>query len=108
MTTTEQAAGRPKDERRYVLRLYIAGMSPRSRRAVSNLHSICDRYLDARADVEVIDLYQNVDKAALAQILGAPTLVRELPEPVRRLIGDLSDEKKVIAALELVDDEEDV
>lgn len=83
---------------RYLLRLYVAGNSPRSRRAIRNLLRICRDHLPERADVEVVDLHQQAQRAREAQILGAPTLVKELPPPRQRIVGDLSDERRVLDA----------
>lgn len=85
---------------RYVLRLYVAGNSPRSQRAVRNLSRICQSYFED-CEIEVIDIYHERESARAQQIVGAPTLIKELPLPLRRLIGDLSDEKKVFAALDI-------
>jgi len=85
---------------RYVLRLYVAGNSPRSQRAVRNLSRICQSYFED-CEIEVIDIYHERERARVQQIVGAPTLIKELPLPLRRLIGDLSDEKKVFAALDI-------
>jgi circadian clock protein KaiB len=81
------------------LRLYVAGNSRRSRTALRNLLSICQEHLPGRFDLEVVDLYEHAHRASEAQILGAPTLVKEYPLPVRRLLGDLSDEQRVLDAL---------
>jgi circadian clock protein KaiB len=86
----------------YKLRLFIAGTSPRSRRTIENLKRICDRYLTDRLDLEVVDIYQRPDLAERDQVVAAPTLVKLAPTPVRRIIGDLSDELRVLRALELV------
>ena len=86
---------------RYVLRLYVTGSTPRSTRAIENLRQICAAELDGRYDLKVIDIYQNPDAAREQQIVAAPTLVRMLPEPIRRVVGDLSDREKVLAGLDL-------
>lgn len=85
------------------LRLYIAGNSPRSRRAVTNLQRICDTYLKGRVDLEVVDIFQQAEKASEADIIAAPTLIKELPAPLRRLLGDLSDDRRVLIALDIDD-----
>jgi circadian clock protein KaiB len=81
------------------LRLFIAGNSLHSQRAVRNLRRICERHLDPRTRVEVIDIHQDREEACREGILGVPTLIKTEPGPLRRLIGDLADERKVIAAL---------
>jgi circadian clock protein KaiB len=87
---------------RYVLRLYVTGLTPRSVCAVSNLRAICDEYLDGRYDLEVIDIYQQPVLARGEQIIAAPTLVKQLPLPMRRIIGDMSDRERVLLGLDLV------
>jgi circadian clock protein KaiB len=92
---------RGPDAPQYKLRLFIAGTSPRSRRTIENLKRICDRYLVDRLDLEVVDIYQRPDLAERDQVVAAPTLVKLAPAPIRRIIGDLSDEPRVLRALEL-------
>lgn len=86
----------------YVLRLYVTGSTPKSRRAIENLHQICEEHLKGRYDLEIVDIYQDSDAARDAQIVAAPTLIKQLPEPLRRVIGDLSDREKVLAGLNLI------
>ena len=97
----EQAAHAPRADR-YVLRLYVTGMTPRSARAIKNLRAICDEYLAGRYDLEVIDIYQQPLLAKGEQIIAAPTLVKKLPLPVRRIIGDMSNRERVLVGLHLV------
>lgn len=94
----EEAARHPG---RYRLALYVAGATQRSARAIANLRRLCEDRLEGRVDFEVIDIYQQVERAREADILGTPTLVKLMPEPVRRLIGDLSDHAVVLRALDL-------
>ena len=89
------------DRELWKLRLYIAGSTPRSLSAVRNLKRICETHLDRRYRVEVIDLLKNPQLAAGDQILAVPTLVRRLPEPLKRIIGDLSNEERVLIGLDL-------
>lgn len=86
---------------RYVLRLFVAGMTPRSRRAIENLRRICDGPLAGRVDLATIDIYQQPHLAELHQVVAAPTLLRLEPLPPRRLIGDLSNEARVLRGLDL-------
>jgi circadian clock protein KaiB len=86
---------------RYVLRLYVTGSTKRSTRAIETTRQICDTHLKGRHDLEVIDLYLNPEAAAREQIIAAPTLVKLLPRPLRRVIGDLSDLPRVLAGLGL-------
>jgi circadian clock protein KaiB len=85
----------------YVLRLYVTGSTSRSARAIEATRQICDTYLKGRHDLQVIDLYEFPEAAAREQIIAAPTLVKLLPEPLRRVIGDLSDRPRVLASLGL-------
>lgn len=85
----------------YVLRLYVTGSTNRSARAIEATRQICDTYLKGRHELEVIDLYQYPEAAAREQIIAAPTLVKLLPAPLRRVIGDLSDRERVLASLGL-------
>jgi circadian clock protein KaiB len=89
------------DGKNQILRLYIAGQTPRSIAAFSNLKRICEEHLAGRYRIEVIDLVQNPQLAAGDQILAVPTLVRRLPEPVRKIIGDLSDVDRVLVGLDI-------
>jgi len=99
--TFERAADTAPAER-YVLRLYVTGMTPRSARAVDNLRAICDEYLEGRYDLEVIDIYQQPLLTKGEQIIAAPTLIKKLPLPVRRIIGDMSNRERVLLGLHLV------
>ena len=87
---------------RYVLRLYVTGMTSRSARAVKNLQAICDEYLEGRYDLEVIDIYQQPVLTKGEQIIAAPTLIKKLPLPMRRIIGDMSNRERVLLGLDLV------
>ncbi len=86
----------------YELRLYVAGQTPKSITAFSNLKRICEENLKGKYRIEVIDLIENPKLAAGDQILAIPTLVRKLPEPVRKIIGDLSNEERVLVGLDLL------
>ncbi|WP_414545583.1 circadian clock KaiB family protein [Nostoc sp. CCY0012] len=83
------------------LRLYVAGQTPKSLKAFANLKKICEEYLEGKYFIEVIDLMQNPQLAKGDQILAIPTLVRKLPEPVKQIIGDLSNTEKVLVGLDL-------
>ena len=97
--TADRAA--PARER-YVLRLYVTGMTPRSTEAIRNLRAICGEYLEGRFDLEVIDIYQQPVLTKGGQIIAAPTLVKKLPLPMRRIIGDMSNRERVLLGLDLV------
>ena len=100
-TSIHALTAKAKDGSRYVLRLYVTGVTSRSRRAIVNLDGICREYLKGRYDLEVIDVYQKPTLAKDEQIIAAPTLIRKLPLPIRRIIGDLSDREAVLLGLDL-------
>src|SRR6201992_2089391 len=87
---------------RYKLRLFVTGSTPRSARAIENMRRICEENLQGRYDLEVVDVYRNPEATRELQVVATPTLVKILPEPLRRIIGDLSDEERVLAGLDLV------
>ncbi len=104
MSVNPRTAPRPRPARRakeYVLRLYVAGTTPRSSRAIRSIKSICEEHLKGRYRLEVVDIYQRPALARDEQIVATPTLIRELPLPLRRLIGDLSDTERVLVGLDL-------
>jgi circadian clock protein KaiB len=86
---------------RYILRLYITGQTPRSVKSVENLRGLCEKHLKGRFDLEVIDIYQQPALAAEGQIIAAPTLIKTMPLPLRRLVGDFSDQNRVVLGLDL-------
>ena len=86
---------------KYVLKLYITGQTPQSQRALGNIKRICDEHLKNRYELQVIDIYQNPTLAKNEQIIAAPTLIRILPFPLRRLIGDLSNDERVLLGLDV-------
>jgi circadian clock protein KaiB len=92
---------KPQIEDSWMMRLYVAGQSARSLAAIANLRKICDTHMAGRCTIEVIDLMRNPERAKVDQIVAIPTLIRKLPEPVRRIIGDLSATDKVLMSLEL-------
>jgi circadian clock protein KaiB len=83
------------------MRLYIAGQSPKSLRALANLKKMCEEYLAGKYHIEIIDLLESPQLASTDQILAIPTLIRKLPEPVRKIIGDLSNVERVLVGLDL-------
>ena len=85
----------------YVLRLYVAGMTPNSQRAIANVQKICAEHMHGRFELEIIDIYQQPIFAKEGQIVAAPTLVKELPLPLRKFIGDLSQTERILAGLDL-------
>lgn len=90
-----------KANKKYQLRLYIAGNTPKSSAALKNLKKYCEEYLCEEYEIEVIDLLINPQLAEGDQILAIPTLVKKVPEPVRKIIGDLSNEEKVLVGLDI-------
>ena len=88
-------------EGHYVLRLYLTGHTSRSLKAVQAVKTLCEEHLRGRYELEIVDLCQQPERAEIDQIIAAPTLVKELPPPLRRLIGDLTDPDRVLVALNL-------
>ena len=86
---------------KYILRLYVTGSSGRSLRAVRNLKKLCDEHLSNDYDLEVIDIYKDPEAAREAQIIAAPTLVKKLPQPIRKFVGDLSNTQKILVGLDV-------
>jgi circadian clock protein KaiB len=102
MQLSENLPGTPPAARHsYSLRLYVAGQTPKSVVALRNLKEICEQHLLGRYDIEVIDLLENPQLAQGDQILAIPTLVRRLPEPIKKIIGDLSNTERVLVGLDL-------
>ena len=96
-----EVAAPPSAGPAYQLRLYVAGQTPKSVLAFTNLKRICEEHLSGRYEIEVIDLRQTPQLAQGDQILAVPTLVRRLPEPIKKIIGDLSDTERVLVGLDL-------
>jgi circadian clock protein KaiB len=100
-TTTEvfEAALAEGGSQKFILSLFVAGITPRSLRAIENAKQLCAQYLQDRCELEIIDIYQQPDLAKDAQIIAAPTLVKHLPPPLQRFIGDLSDPEPILIRL---------
>ena len=98
---TSQPAPISQTSQTYELRLYVAGQTPKSVLALANLRQICEEHLQGRYEIEVIDLMENPQLAQGDQILAVPTLVRRLPEPIKKIIGDLSNTERVLVGLDL-------
>ncbi len=94
-------AGKTKKQKMYVLRLYVAGVTPRSQEAIRKVKAVCEEHLAGRYDLEVIDLYQQPEAAKREQIIAAPTLIKKLPLPLRRLIGSMAVDDKLLVGLDL-------
>ena len=102
MQLSENQTATPSPEpKAYVLRLYVAGQTPKSTLAFTNLKQICEEHLQGRYEIEIIDLLKNPQLARGDQILAVPTLVRRLPEPIKKIIGDLSNTERVLVGLDL-------
>jgi circadian clock protein KaiB len=101
VTERSWPASSPGTSEVMTLRLYIAGQTPRSTAAFANLKRICEEHLAGRYQIEVIDLIQSPQLAQGDQILAVPTLVRRLPEPIRKIIGDLSNTERVLVGLDI-------
>ncbi len=92
--------GFPKKQK-YVLRLYVSGMTERSMNAIQNIRNICDEQLKDRCDLQVIDIYKQPVLARGEQIIATPTLIKKLPPPLRKFIGDLSNTERILLGLDL-------
>lgn len=90
-----------KKEAKFVLKLFVSGMTPRSMRAIENTKKICEEHLKGRYQLEVVDLYQHPEMGKKERLIAAPTLIKKLPEPLKKFIGDLSDTEKILVGLEL-------
>jgi circadian clock protein KaiB len=90
-----------KEDEKYVLHLYVAGMGPKSIRAMDNIKRICEEYMPGKYQLEVIDIYQHPVFAKEGQIVAAPTLIKELPPPLRKLIGSMEDTERVLVGMDL-------
>jgi circadian clock protein KaiB len=102
MQPSEEPTAAPSSSgKAYRLRLYVAGQTPKSVLALRNLKQICEEHLQGRYEIEVIDLLENPQLAKGDQILALPTLVRRLPEPIKQIIGDLSNKERVLVGLDL-------
>lgn len=88
--------------KRWQLRLYVAGQTPKSQQALANLQRLCETHMTGEYDIEVVDLLVSPQLAAGDQILAVPTLVRKLPEPIKKIIGDLSNDERVLVGLDVI------
>ena len=102
-TSTEEfaKAAAKRTRAKYVLRLYITGMTPKSTRAIANVQALCEKHLKGYYELEVIDIYQQPKLAKGDQIIATPTLIKKLPLPLRRLIGDMSDTERFLVGIDL-------
>ena len=102
-TSTEkfEKAAAKQDRAKYVLRLYVTGMTPKSTRAITNVQKLCEQYLKGCYELEVVDIYQQPKLAKGEQIIATPTLIKKLPLPLRKLIGDMSDTERFLVGIDL-------
>ncbi|MDA8164307.1 MAG: circadian clock KaiB family protein [Desulfobacteraceae bacterium] len=101
----EEALERMADQK-FVLKLYVSGATGRSSRAIENIRGFCEEHLKGRYELEVIDIYQHPELLEKEQVIAAPTLIKQLPPPLRKLIGDMSDEEKILVGLDIRPPEE--
>jgi circadian clock protein KaiB len=101
-TEAFEAALAETNPQHYSLRLFVSGTTPRSSRAIQNIRALCEERLNGRYDLEVIDIYQHPEQAEADQIVVTPTLLKRLPLPLRKIIGDLSDKERVLVGLALL------
>ncbi len=97
----EKALDTSKKDGKYTLRLFVAGINPKSKKAIENLRELCEENLKDQYELEIIDIYQQPIFAKEGKIIAAPTLIKELPLPVRRFVGDLSNKQKLLLGLEI-------
>jgi circadian clock protein KaiB len=102
-TSTEEfeKAVTDPDRAKYVLRLYVTGMTPKSTRTIANVQKLCEKHLTGRYELDVIDIYQQLKLAMGEQIIATPTLIKKLPLPIRKLIGDMSDTERFLVGIGL-------
>jgi len=96
-----EKAAKAQTGERYILRLFVAGITPKSERAIRSVKEVCEQYLKGRYDLEIVDIYQRPETLKEDQVVVAPTLIKRLPEPLRRLIGDMTDREKILVGLNL-------
>ena len=101
VSSRKKSTGTRRKKAKYLLRLYVTGTTAKSVRAIQNVRRICEEHLRGLYDLEVVDIYKNLPLARGDQIIAAPTLIKRLPEPLRRLIGDMSDEQRVLLGLDI-------
>lgn len=97
----EKAAPGAATNKKFILKLYVSGATRRSSRAVENIRAFCEEHLKGRYELEIIDIYQQPELLEKEQVIAAPTLIKQLPPPLRKLIGDMSDEGKILVGLNI-------
>jgi circadian clock protein KaiB len=101
LTAQFERAVAKQERAKYILRLYVTGMTPKSTRAITNVQKLCEEYLKGAYELKVIDIYQQPKLAKGEQIIATPTLIKQLPLPLRKLIGDISDTQKFLVGIDL-------
>lgn len=102
-TAFEKTVSQSGESGKYILRLYVTGATPRSQHAIANVKRICEEHLKGRYELEIIDIYQQPALARGEQIIATPTLIKKIPTPLRRFIGDMADTEKILFGLDLVE-----
>lgn len=97
-----ERARRARRSARYVLRLYVAGLTPRSVAAIESVKQVCEEHLKDRYELQIVDIYHHPTLARGEQIIAAPTLIKKLPVPLRRIIGGMADREKLLVGLDLI------
>lgn len=97
----ERAVEGSASDKNFMLRLYVSGATARSSRAIENIRNFCEQHLKGRYELEIIDIYQQPELLEKEQVVAAPTLIKQLPLPLRKLIGDMSDEEKILVGLNI-------
>lgn len=103
----EKAVKGVPSHKKFVLRLYVSGATARSSRAIENIRNFCEKHLKGRYELEIIDIYQQPELLEKEQVVAAPTLIKQLPPPLRKLIGDMSDQEKILVGLNINPEKED-
>lgn len=96
-----ERAARQSVKQKYVLRLYVAGISPKSERAIRSVKEVCEQHLKDRYELDIVDVYQHPESLEDGQVVAVPTLIKQLPLPLRRLIGDMTSKERIIVGLDL-------
>ncbi len=100
----EKAAMGAPTNKKFILKLYVSGATRRSSRAIENIRAFCEEHLKGRYELEIVDIYQQPELLEKEQVIAAPTLIKQLPPPLRKLIGDMSDEEKIMVGLNIKPD----
>lgn len=103
----EKAVQKGSKDKKFILRLYVSGATRRSSKAIENIRNFCEEHLKDRYELEIIDIYQQPELLRHEEVVAAPTLIKKLPPPLRRLIGDMSDKEKILVGLNIKPKKED-